>query len=116
MAAERNVAVTALSQRLGKQAAQDKVDQIQESEKHREHEGVRVRLENIKLTHKIHKLEASLFAKVELADGTSPIDCEQLKVENQEFDERIEKRTDEMLKLQKKITGTVEVSWNWGSG
>lgn len=109
MEQKRAVAVTVLSRRLGKQAALSEVEQIQAVEQRRESELVAVRLENIKLKNKMNKLEAELRAKEELAEGLHLIDFEQLKIENQTYHEKIEERNEELLKLRKKITSTVQV-------
>ena len=113
MVLKRDVAVAALSRRLGKQAAQAEVEQIQAAEQRRENELVRVRLENIKLKNKTKKYEATLRAKEELAEGLHLIDFEQLKIENQTYNEKIEERNEELLKLRKKITNTVQVGCWW---
>lgn len=113
MAMKRDVAVAALSRRLGKQAAQAEVEQIQAAEQRRENELVRVRLENIKLKNKTRKYEGTLRAKEELAEGLHLIDFEQLKIENQTYNEKIEERNEELLKLRKKITNTVQVCCWW---
>jgi len=42
-----------------------------------------------------------------LADGLHLIDFEQLKIENQTLNEKIEERNEELHKLRKKITDTV---------
>lgn len=109
MEQKHSVAVAVLSRRMGKQAAQAEVEQIQASEQRREKELVTVRLENIKLKTKTRKFEAALRAKEELAEGLHLIDFEQLKIENQTYNEKIEERNEELLKLRKKITGTVQV-------
>ena len=51
------------------------------------------------------------FAHVqeELAAGLHLIDFEQLKIENQSLNEKIEERNEELLKLRKKTTSTVQV-------
>ena len=49
-------------------------------------------------------------AKEELAEGLHLIDFEQLKIENQSLNEKIEERNEELLKLRKKTTTTVQVS------
>ncbi|XP_038851661.1 coiled-coil domain-containing protein 96 [Salvelinus namaycush] len=109
MALKRDVAVTALSRRLGKQAAAVEVEQIQAAEQRRQKELVTVRLENIKLKNKTRRFEATLRAKEMLAEGLHLIDFEQLKIENQTYNEKIEERNEELLKLRKKITSTVQV-------
>eukprot|EP00959_Pyramimonas_sp_CCMP1952_P185086 3870281-Pyramimonas_sp.AAC.1 len=59
----------------------------------------------------MRKLEAHLKAKEELAEGLHLIDFEQLKIENQSLNEKIEERNEELLKLRKKTTTTVQVRW-----
>nr|XP_056718267.1 coiled-coil domain-containing protein 96 [Euleptes europaea] len=109
-AAKKEVAVYTMGRRLGgKQAAIKQVDQIQGREGSKEREMTEVRLENIKLKHRISKLEASLKAQEQLAEGLHLIDFEQLKIENQTYNEKIEERNEELLKLRRKITNTVEV-------
>ena len=49
-------------------------------------------------------------AKEELAEGLHLIDFEQLKIENQSLNEKIEERNQELLKLRKKTTTTVQVT------
>ena len=58
----------------------------------------------------LKKRETQLKQKEELADGLHLIDFEQLKIENQTYNEKIEERNEELLKLRKKITTTVQVS------
>ncbi|XP_015274386.1 PREDICTED: coiled-coil domain-containing protein 96, partial [Gekko japonicus] len=109
-AAKKEVAVYTMGRRLGgRQAAVQQVDQIQGREESKEREMTEVRLENIKLKHRIFKLEASLKAQEELAEGLHLIDFEQLKIENQTYNEKIEERNEELLKLRRKITNTVQV-------
>lgn len=69
----------------------------------------RVRLKNIHLTNQLKRIEATLRAKEELAEGLHLIDFEQLKIENQSLNEKIEERNEELLKLRKKTTTTVQV-------
>nr|XP_034959463.1 coiled-coil domain-containing protein 96 [Zootoca vivipara] len=104
------VAVYTVGRRLGsKQAAIDRVKQIQAREQSKEREMTEVRLENIKLKHRIQKLDASLKAMEQLAEGLHLIDFEQLKIENQTYNEKIEERNEELMKLRKKITNTVQI-------
>lgn len=48
-----------------------------------------------------------LLSQEELKDGLYLIDFEQLKMENQTYNEKIEERNEEILKLRKKIHTTV---------
>ena len=74
-----------------------------------EEELQRVRLKNIHLANTLQKLEATIRAKEELAEGLHLIDFEQLKIENQSLNEKIEERNEELVKLRKKMTATVQV-------
>ena len=60
---------------------------------------VKVRLENIKLKNKLKKKEAALKSREELAEGLHMIDFEQLKIENQTYNEKIEERNEVRLKI-----------------
>ncbi|GFH08394.1 DUF4201 domain-containing protein [Haematococcus lacustris] len=55
------------------------------------------------------RIELLLKQKEELAEGLHLIDFEQLKIENQSLNEKIEERNEELLKLQKKTTTTVQI-------
>ena len=61
------------------------------------------------MTNKLKKKEQQLKQKEELADGLHLIDFEQLKIENQTYNEKIEERNEELMKLHQKITNTVQV-------
>nr|XP_009684586.1 PREDICTED: coiled-coil domain-containing protein 96 [Struthio camelus australis] len=75
----------------------------------KEEEVSEARVENIKLKHEIQKLELVLKAQGERTDGVCFIDFEQLKKENQKYSERIDDLSDELQKLQKKISDTVQI-------
>lgn len=60
----------------------------------KEEEVKQVRLENIKLKNRLKKREQQLKAKEELAEGLHLIDFEQLKIENQTYNEKIEERNE----------------------
>lgn len=104
-----DVAKTAVNSRSGKQIPLKTVEQLQQNEAKKEQEVIAVRLENIKLKNRLKKREQQLKAKEELAEGLHLIDFEQLKIENQTYNEKIEERNEEILKLRRKITTTVQV-------
>jgi hypothetical protein len=58
---------------------------------------------------RLQRLEATVREKEQLAEGLHLIDFEQLKIENQSLTEKIEERNEELLKLKRKITTTVQV-------
>ncbi|GFS12394.1 coiled-coil domain-containing protein 96-like [Elysia marginata] len=106
---KKQVALNALNSRSGKPIPPKDIEQYMVNEVKKEHDVVNVRLENIKLKNKLKKKEQQLKSKEELAEGLHLIDFEQLKIENQTYNEKIEERNEELLKLRKKITSTVQV-------
>ena len=57
----------------------------------------------------LKKMENKFRAKEQLAEGLHLIDFEQLKIENQSLNEKIEERNEELLKLRRKNSTTVQV-------
>ncbi|XP_074647859.1 uncharacterized protein LOC141903576 isoform X1 [Tubulanus polymorphus] len=106
---KKQVAISSVNTRSGKQIPQKDIEMYLATEAKKEAEVVNVRLENIKLKNKLKKKELQLKSKEELAEGLHLIDFEQLKIENQTYNEKIEERNEELLKLRKKITSTVQV-------
>ncbi|XP_048575975.1 coiled-coil domain-containing protein 96 [Nematostella vectensis] len=104
-----DVAKQAINSRSGKPIPPKDIEQYELAEMKKEQEVTLVRLDNIKLKNRLKKREMQLKAKEELAEGLHLIDFEQLKIENQTYNEKIEERNEELLKLRKKITTTVQV-------
>mmetsp|Transcript_17132 Transcript_17132/g.44529 ORF Transcript_17132/g.44529 Transcript_17132/m.44529 type:complete len:938 (+) Transcript_17132:131-2944(+) len=103
------IALQAEHSRTGKPIAKRTVQMFQEQEGLKDQEAVKVRLRNINLRMILRKLELSLRAKEQLAEGLHLIDFEQLKIENQTLNEKIEERNEELHKLRKKNTSNVQV-------
>ncbi|KAG5455822.1 MAG: hypothetical protein BJ554DRAFT_4626 [Olpidium bornovanus] len=106
---KRQVALAAENSRTGKPLQPKQVEQLEANEARKEAEVVVVRLENIKLRNRLRRHEQLLRQKEELAEGLHLIDFEQLKIENTTYNEKIEERNEELLKLRKKITNIVQV-------
>ncbi len=87
---------------------------IPTADQEKEEEVQRVRLKNIHLSNQLKRIEQTLRQKEELAEGLHLIDFEQLKIENQSLNEKIEERNEELLKLRKKTTTTVQVGRDRG--
>ena len=85
------------------------VEQLEQTDQRKNAEVIVVMLENIKLRNRVRRSETLLRQKEELADGLHLIDFEQLKIENQTFNEKIEERNEEVTKLKKKITTIVQM-------
>jgi len=103
------IAKSAENSRTGKLIPNKVLAEIEELELVKEEEVERVRLKNIQLRNQMKKLELSIKQKEELAEGLHLIDFEQLKIENQSLHEKIDERNEELLKLRKKTTTTVQV-------
>eukprot|EP01039_Chlorochromonas_danica_P009053 gene9053-9991_t len=99
----------AQNSRTGHHLPEKQIAQIEATEARYEEELEKVRLRNISLrtTHK--KLERTLRAREQLAEGLHMIDFEQLKIENQTLNEKIEERNEDLSKLKRKKTTTVQV-------
>lgn len=109
MALKQDIAVTVLSQSLGKQAAQAKVESAMAAEQLRQDQLIKLRIKHIKLRAKIHRLEAELRDEDECGRDPLQLQFEQLQAERLEQKKHIEKQSEESLKLQKKISSSLEV-------
>ncbi|ETO69578.1 hypothetical protein F444_13848 [Phytophthora nicotianae P1976] len=106
---KREVARNAENLRTGKPIAKRVIAQIEAAELRKDQDVEKVRLKHINLRTHLKKLEQQLHAKEQLAEGLHLIDFEQLKIENQTLNEKIEERNEELHKLRKKTTSTVQV-------
>ncbi|CAM9288986.1 unnamed protein product [Chrysoparadoxa australica] len=106
---KREIARSAENTRTGKHIPTHTINQFEAAEARKDEEIEKVRLKNINLRMTLKKFQHQLRAKEQLAEGLHLIDFEQLKIENQTLNEKIEERNDELHKLQKKSTSTVQV-------
>jgi len=109
LARKREVSKNCVFARSGKNISVKEVDQMEEIERKKEEEVCQARLENIRQKNKLKKREQALKQKEELAEGLHLIDFEQLKIENQTYNEKIEERNEDLLKFKTKIQSTVQV-------
>ncbi|XP_073094131.1 cilia- and flagella-associated protein 184 [Manis javanica] len=93
----------------GRQAALRKMERVQALEDKKEKEMSAVRLENVQLKQSLAHLETRMRAQEDLTEGLPLIDFEQLKIENQTFNEKVEERNEELLKLRNKVTNNVQI-------
>lgn len=109
MALKQDVATTVLSQRLGKPAAEAKVDSALAAEQLRQDQLIKLRLKHIKLKLKIQRLEMEL--RDEEKNGRDPLQVqfEKLQTERLEQKKQAEKQREESMKLQKKTSSNLEV-------
>ncbi|XP_019309320.2 coiled-coil domain-containing protein 96 [Panthera pardus] len=95
--------------RGGRQAALRQVEQIQALEDKKEKEMSALRLENVQLKQSLVHFETRMRAQEDLTEGLLLIDFEQLKIENQTLNEKVEERNEELLKLRNKVTHNVQI-------
>lgn len=95
--------------RGGRQAALREVEQIQALEDKKEKEMSAVRLENVQLKQSLVHFETRMRAQEDTTEGLLLIDFEQLKIENQTFNEKVEERNEELLKLHGKVNHNVQI-------
>lgn len=105
----REILSKAENSRTGHHIPKGQIDAIESAEGKREEELEKVRLRNIGLRNLQKKLDNTLRAREKLADDLHYIDFEQLKIENQTLNEKIEERNEELAKLKRKKTTTVQV-------
>merc|ERR1712048_1023829 len=106
---KRQVARHAEYARTGKKIPEKIIQEVEEFELDKDAEVEEVRGSNISLKNRLAKLEQSLRKKDELAENLHVIDFEQLKIENQTLNEKIEERNEELHKLRKKTIVTVQI-------
>eukprot|EP00002_Diphylleia_rotans_P017571 TRINITY_DN3409_c0_g1_i5.p1 TRINITY_DN3409_c0_g1~~TRINITY_DN3409_c0_g1_i5.p1 ORF type:complete len:369 (-),score=99.53 TRINITY_DN3409_c0_g1_i5:775-1881(-) len=73
----------------------------------------KLRLKNATLKTQIQKMETQLQQKEEMGEVLHAIDFEQLKIENQQYLEKIEERNSELLRLKLTAGNTVQVLNNY---
>eukprot|EP00930_Biecheleria_cincta_P061681 TRINITY_DN47242_c0_g1_i1.p1 TRINITY_DN47242_c0_g1~~TRINITY_DN47242_c0_g1_i1.p1 ORF type:complete len:481 (-),score=187.35 TRINITY_DN47242_c0_g1_i1:66-1508(-) len=106
---KRQVAKHAEYARTGKKIQEKIIQEVEEFELDKDAEVEEVRGSNISLKNRLAKLEQDLRKKDELAENLHVIDFEQLKIENQTLNEKIEERNEELHKLRKKTIVTVQI-------
>ena len=131
---KREIAKEARHSRTDKPIKLKRILAFEAAEESKDREVAEVRLKHINLMYQLNQLEDQVKVRVskslyfwtcsdftkndfyliaqekeELAEGLHLIDFEQLKIENQTLNEKIEERNDELHKLRKKTTTTVQV-------
>merc|ERR1711912_131799 len=106
---KRQVARHSEYARTGKKIPEKIIQEVEEFELDKDAEVEEVRGSNISLKNRLAKLEQQLRKKDELAENLHVIDFEQLKIENQTLNEKIEERNEELHKLRKKTVVTVQI-------
>jgi hypothetical protein len=106
---KRKVCRSAQNSRTGDPIPRSLIQQFEAVEAQKDEDLEKVRLKNIHLNMNLQRLEAEVAKKEQLAEGLHLIDFEQLKIENQSFNEKIEERSGEIEKFKRKRIMTVQV-------
>lgn len=104
---KRSVAANAVMSRTGKKIPKKTLDEWEENESMKDQEVHQYRLQNIALRNRLANKEKILKKREQLADGLHLIDFEQLKIENQTLNEKIEDRNEDLHRFRQKIITTV---------
>lgn len=95
--------------RKGTKIPRNQIEKWLEREKDFEEEIRKLRIENIKNTLELNRLNKELKKMEEYFEGLHLIDFEQLKIENNTLTEKIEDRNEEIHKLKNKINSNVQI-------
>ncbi|GMH35723.1 hypothetical protein BSKO_03591 [Bryopsis sp. KO-2023] len=106
---KNEVAKSSENSKTGRGIPSKVVRELVDKEAEKEQNIQKVRLTNIHFRNQLAKLEQKIREKEELAEGLHLIDFEQLKIENQSLNEKIEERNEELMKLRRKTTTTVQI-------
>jgi chromosome segregation ATPase len=104
---KRSVAKNAVFSRTNKPLSTRMINDWEATDEAKDSEVHQYRLQNIQLRNQLANCEKVLKKKEQLADGLHLIDFEQLKIENQTLNEKIEERNEELSKLSWKIRTAV---------
>lgn len=108
---KRDIVVGAENYRTGKTAAEKMLRYLEGCAGAKDSVIEKLKLKNTSLKTQISKLEQQLQQKEEMGEVLHVIDFDQLKIENQQYLERIEERNNELLRL-KLTTGSTVATLN----
>ena len=106
---KKSVAMNAQYSRTGKKLPQKMIKEWEEADEAKDQQVNQYRLQNIALRNQLANKQKVLRKREQLADGLHLIDYEQLKIENQTLNEKIEERNEELHKLKLKMTHNVNI-------
>lgn len=106
---KRDIARHAVNPRTNRPIPAKWILQKEQEEEEIDQEVETRRLKNIHFEMQLKKLQDQMKEREQLAEGLHLMDFEQLKIENQTLNEKIEERNAEIHKLKKKTDATVQV-------
>jgi len=106
---KRDIVTGAENFRTGKTIAEKAVRYMEEKLRSKGAMAEKLRLKNMTLKSQIQKMEGQLQQKEDMGEVLHVIDFDQLKIENQQYLEKIEERNNELLRLKLTTGNTVQV-------
>lgn len=106
---KRDVVIGAENARTGKTVAEKVVRHMDEKIRAKGSMIEKLRLKNAQLKAQVAKLESQLQQKEDMGEVLHAIDFDQLKIENQQYLEKIEDRNNELLRLKLTTGNTIQV-------
>ncbi|EFJ49167.1 hypothetical protein VOLCADRAFT_104371 [Volvox carteri f. nagariensis] len=106
---KRDIIIGAENPRTGKVVAEKMIRFLEDKLRQKDGTADKLRLKNTTTKALITKLEHQLAHKEEMGEVLHLVDFDQLKIENQQYMERIEERNNELLKLKLSTSRTVQV-------
>lgn len=106
---KRDIIIGAEDPRTGKIQAERMLHFMEEQLHDKDTSVEKLKLKNMVLKSQIQKLEHSLTQKEEMGEDLHVIDFDQLKIENQQYLERIEEKNRELLQLKLTTGKTVQI-------
>merc|ERR1712196_67748 len=106
---KRDIVTGAENFRTGKTIAEKAVRYMEEKLRAKGAMAEKLRLKNMTLKSQIQKMEGQLQQKEDMGEVLHVIDFDQLKIENQQYLEKIEDRNNELLRLKLTTGNTVQV-------
>ena len=106
---KRDIVTGAENFRTGKIVAEKAVRYMEDKLRAKAAVAEKLRLKNATLKQQYTKVEASLQQKEDMGEVLHVIDFDQLKIENQQYLEKIEERNNELLRLKLTTGNTVQV-------
>lgn len=108
--AMREVLITDLEQAKGKMEAQATVEHLLRTAQKCEEEFLSVKHENLKLYLQLPRSQTGLHARKEdLVGEMDRMDFDQMKIENEAYNEKLQECTEDLVKVQKTLPHTEQV-------
>ncbi|MEW5300060.1 MAG: hypothetical protein WDW36_003019 [Sanguina aurantia] len=106
---KRDIIISAENPRTGKIMGEKMIRFMEDKLRQKDATTDKLRLKNVTIKALISKMEHQLAHKEEMGEVLHLVDFDQLKIENQQYMEKIEERNNELLRLKLSTSRTVQV-------